>query len=411
MKYTSIARAILGLVLLLSLTACDSSQPLQVKPTPTAAAGGTGVPSGERIIAEGRVTPITSADLSPAAAGRLVEVLVSEGDKVKKDQVLLRVDSSQQSAAVMQAQAALDKANGAKAGAEAVLAKAQAALALLKAGPRAEDVAVAQSAVDVAQATLARLQAGADTTTLTQAKANMDKAARAVQQAQFNYDRVKDAPGGTIGPDALRLEQATIDYNTAKTAYEQLVLGPRDVDLNVARASVAEAQAAVNQVQAGARPEQIAAAEADVAAAGASLNNLNADVASAEAALARAKAALADTELRAPFDGAVVILNAKVGEPVALGGFAVRLADLTAWQVETTDLTELNIANIREGLPVEMTFDALPGVDLPGKVTRIRAFGDTHQGDIVYTVTITPDQQDTRLRWNMTAKVSIATGS
>ena len=54
-----------------------------------------------------------------------------------------------------------------------------------------------------------------------------------------------------------------------------------------------------------------------------------------------------------------------------------------------------------------MTFDAIPGLELSGHVSQIKPYGDTRQGDIVYTVTITPDQQDERLRWNMTAKVSI----
>jgi HlyD family secretion protein len=33
--------------------------------------------------------------------------------------------------------------------------------------------------------------------------------------------------------------------------------------------------------------------------------------------------------------------------------------------------------------------------------------GKNYQGDIVYKVTITPDQWDERLRWKMTATVSI----
>ena len=37
----------------------------------------------------------------------------------------------------------------------------------------------------------------------------------------------------------------------------------------------------------------------------------------------------------------------------------MRVADLSAWQIETTDLTELNIAAVREGLSVTLTFDAL----------------------------------------------------
>ena len=54
-----------------------------------------------------------------------------------------------------------------------------------------------------------------------------------------------------------------------------------------------------------------------------------------------------------------------------------------------------------------ITVDALPGVEIPGKVTRIRAYGENRQGDIVYMVVVKPDRQDERLRWNMTASVSI----
>jgi len=83
------------------------------------------------------------------------------------------------------------------------------------------------------------------------------------------------------------------------------------------------------------------------------------------------------------------------------------VADLAAWQIETTDLTELNVVRVGAGSPVTMTFDALPGLELSGTVSRIRALGENKQGDITYVVTITPDQQDERLRWNMTAAVSI----
>jgi len=86
----------------------------------------------------------------------------------------------------------------------------------------------------------------------------------------------------------------------------------------------------------------------------------------------------------------------------------VRLADLGNWQIETTDLTELGVVNVREGDDVAVTFDALPDLQLPGKVATIRGYGEDRQGDIVYTVVITPDRHDERLRWNMTAKVSIA---
>jgi HlyD family secretion protein len=86
----------------------------------------------------------------------------------------------------------------------------------------------------------------------------------------------------------------------------------------------------------------------------------------------------------------------------------VRLADLSAWQIETSDLTELNIVRVREGSQAAVTFDAIPGLELLGRVSHIRALGENKQGDITYTVTIRLDRQDPRLRWNMTASVTMA---
>jgi len=54
-----------------------------------------------------------------------------------------------------------------------------------------------------------------------------------------------------------------------------------------------------------------------------------------------------------------------------------------------------------------MTFDAIPALELSGKVTHIKVLGENKQGDITYIVTVTPDRQDERLRWNMTASVAI----
>jgi HlyD family secretion protein len=67
----------------------------------------------------------------------------------------------------------------------------------------------------------------------------------------------------------------------------------------------------------------------------------------------------------------------------------------------------LNIEQVRVGAPVTMAFDALPGVELRGHITHITPFGEVRQGDITYTAVIEPERHDTRLRWNMTATVSI----
>ena len=167
----------------------------------------------------------------------------------------------------------------------------------------------------------------------------------------------------------------------------------RNGALAAAQAMVEEAQANLNRLRAG-------ASKRDLAVAGA-------EVQRAEAALQLAQVALDETELQAPFAGIVATLDLKTGEYVAPGAPVAHLADLAAWQIETTDLTELDVVHVSAGSPVTMTFDAIPGLELPGTVSRVRSFGESRQGDITYIVTITPDRQDERLRWNMTAAVSI----
>jgi HlyD family secretion protein len=100
-------------------------------------------------------------------------------------------------------------------------------------------------------------------------------------------------------------------------------------------------------------------------------------------------------------------LDINPGEYAAPGAAVVLLADTSAWQVETTDLTELNVAEIGEESPVTVTLEAIPGLELPGRVSVIEPYGESKQGDIVYTVRAILDRQDPRLRWNMTAKVVI----
>jgi HlyD family secretion protein len=101
----------------------------------------------------------------------------------------------------------------------------------------------------------------------------------------------------------------------------------------------------------------------------------------------------------------IATLNAALGEQVAPSLPVVQLADTTAFEIETSDLTELDVVNVRPGDPVLLTFDAIPDLELAGTVSRVRPIGQDNRGDTVYTVVIAPDRQDERLLWNMTAVV------
>lgn len=118
--------------------------------------------SNDRFVVTGTVQPIKEAKLGPKSTGTIAAMLVEEGDKVKKGQVLFRLDKSQQSLAVKQAQAALNSAKVAQNTAETDLARtkalydngsvAPAVYDQMKARFDATEAAVEQAKAAVAQA-------------------------------------------------------------------------------------------------------------------------------------------------------------------------------------------------------------------------------------------------------------------
>ncbi|MCB9157651.1 MAG: HlyD family efflux transporter periplasmic adaptor subunit, partial [Caldilineaceae bacterium] len=377
------------------------------------------------IIVDARVVPVQKADLSMSASGIVEAVLVQEGDAVEPDQVLLRLDASRQRVAVAQAQAELSRT--------------QAQLEQLKAGPRPEQVASAQAALDAALARLERITAGAEAGNIDAARAQVSGAqaglakllegaseqqliaARAdqfnaeaeVRRAQHAYNDVKWRNDVGALPQAADLERATNNLEAAKARLADLESGPTQADLSSANAQIRQAQANLDALQAT-LPTDVAAALADVqnleaqlelTKAGARAEEIKAaeaGVAAATAALQNALVSLADTELRAPFAGTVALVNVNPGEQVS-GAPVVQLANLEHLQIETEDLTELQIVDVNIGDKATLEFDAIPDLQIEGTVLRIRPLGQDNRGDIVYTVVLEPDNLDPRLRWNMTA--------
>ena len=124
-----------------------------------------------------------------------------------------------------------------------------------------------------------------------------------------------------------------------------------------------------------------------------------------ERSLLAAQNALESAELRPPLSGTVADLNVKAGEAVNMGSPAVTIADFSNWRIKTTDLNEVDVVNIQIGQAVLVTFDALPDVELTGKVESISStFSDT-QGDVTYEVTISLGEIEPAMRWGMTALV------
>lgn len=333
----------------------------------------------ERVIVDAVVVPVREANLSMAASGIVAQVLTGDGATVSAGDPLLRLESTRQQAAVAQAQANLRSA--------------QAKLAELQAPPRPEEIARYQSSVTSAQAQLQDVMDGATSSELAAAQADLANAEAELRKAQSDYDEVAWRTDIGMLPQATALERATNNYVAAQARYDDIADGASQAQVTGASAQVSAAQSELDLLMAGVQAETIAGAEASVAAA--------------EATLLDAQAALEQTTLYAPFDGTIGSINVEVGEQVSPGMAVVQLANLTAWRIETEDLTELSVVQVQRGDHVEISIDALPELELTGRVVSIKPVGESKQGDITYTALIELDEQDQRLYWNMTAQATI----
>ncbi len=135
----------------------------------------------------------------------------------------------------------------------------------------------------------------------------------------------------------------------------------------------------------------------------------NANVQQAQASIEIAQANLAQGTLIAPYDGTIASIKVIPGEFVSSDQAVVTLATLDTLQIETTDLSELDIPNVQIGDSANIFVEAL-SKNINGKVIGISPIANTVGGDVVFKVTIAPDTQPEGLLWGMTAEVEIKSG-
>ena len=165
-----------------------------------------------------------------------------------------------------------------------------------------------------------------------------------------------------------------------------------DAEVATAQARLQETERVWEDLEHGPDPNMVELAEARLA--------------NAVSQLDAAQAGVADLELLAPIAGTVARVSIKAGESAAPGQVAIVLADFSGWMVETDNLTEIELPNIAEGQLVAVTFDALPDLELPGRVTAISPLFEIKRGDVTYAVEIQLMQGDPRLQWGMTTVVT-----
>ncbi|MGO9259355.1 MAG: efflux RND transporter periplasmic adaptor subunit [Bryobacteraceae bacterium] len=364
---------------------------------------GTGRGQDHRILVSGNIE-LTEVNIGFKTAGRLIERDVDEGDNVKKDEVVARLDRDQLSAQREREGAGLNSA-------EAQLAEALTSLDWQKA-TLASDVETKRADLAAAEAHLAELKNGSRPQEKMDAKAAVDSAQSEVERSKRDWDRAqtlyKNDDISTAQFDQFRKNwESAVAALRSATEREALVLaGPRIEEIDMQTAQVEHSRAALKTAEANAlqvkqREEELVARRADIVHSKASLALINWQ--------------LSDTVAVSPVDGVVLVKSADVGEILAPGTTVVTVGDIDhPWLRGYVNETDLG--KIRIGSKARVTTDSYPGKPFDGRVTFISSEAEftpkqiqTQQERVklVYRIKIEVDNPRRELKSNMPADAEI----
>lgn len=337
----------------------------------------------QSVTATGTVNPQDTVTVGTQVSGTISDIYVDYNSKVKKGQILARLDPSQLQAQLDQARAALaqaqaqanassESANGAQSGITIAQANSAAQAATAQAANAAiasadADVAKAQSAAQVAQQTAAR-----DRGLLAQGYI-----------AQSQYDT--DESSAVAAQSALKSAQAAAVQARAQAAASK----------NQAVAGSATAQQSVSQAAGSADTAQAAAAAVQAAQAQVQSDELN----------------LQRSVIVSPVDGTVIARSVSVGQTVAASLQTPTLftiaKDLNKMEVDIA-VGEPDIGNVRPGDAVSFNVLAYPNETFRGTVAQVRENPTTVNNVVTYTVITRVDNPKNELLPGMTANASIS---
>ncbi len=284
-----------------------------------------------KISATGVVEPNFQVEVKSKASGEVLKFKYEEGDRIKKGQLLLQLDKSDEIRSVARSKADL-------ASATAKLNKAKTAL-LSQETKYQTNLKSAQSQVQEAKANL---------------KESEDKLKRQEDlfQKKFASQEALQGAQTAFKVNQENLIQARSRLQAAKDTIYDIEVKKHEIDL--ARAEVQRAKIA----------------------------------------LAESKERLDETEIFAPISGVLIEKLVEQGQIISSGISNVsggttlaNLADLSRLFI-IADVDETDIGSIQIGQQVKITADAYPGRTFPGKVQRISPKGQVENSITIFKVKI-----------------------
>jgi len=129
------------------------------------------------------------------------------------------------------------------------------------------------------------------------------------------------------------------------------------------------------------------------------------DIRSAELSLQSKQDAYNDCFIRAPFDGVIATLTAKIGES---SGSSVGTL-ITKEKIVVISLNEVDISSVKTGQNVGITFDAVSDLIMSGTVVEIDSVGTVNSGVVTYNVKVKLNEDNNNIKPGMSVSVEIIT--
>jgi putative peptide zinc metalloprotease protein len=305
------------------------------------------VPAEFKVIAHGDMTVRAETE------GMVTEVLVHEGSRVNKGDVIARLSDFEKQQQISELMGNLEaKINE---------------LALLQAGARPEELDRKQKLVETKGVELANTHRNQEL--LNQLQQSLERKRLDLQSAQLDLDRARKlAAGGLIAHADLEKAETAVKVREKELAEIEASIravsetSEREADLKTRE--LAEAQSDLKLMKAGSRPEEIRQVQADVA-------KLNVEIMLLDQEISK-------TDIKAPISGVVTtpFIERKVGQHLDAGDELGKIIDISHVTVELL-VPEKEVADVRYGFPVWMKARSLPSNDFQGRVDYISLVAQT----------------------------------
>lgn len=187
-----------------------------------------------------------------------------------------------------------------------------------------------------------------------------------VDEADLNAIESEKQSLANLRIDILDAERRLRDVRNS----ENEKIASRTSDVTIAANALQQADLDLNRVQAGPTQSEIDIQEAAIRQAESLLGSRSAQANIQRSQISFINAEIAKKLITAPIDGTVTRIEYNAGEIVPASEMVVELLATEKLTMEI-ELPERNLANVKVGKDVEISFETFPGINFTGKVQRI----------------------------------------